>query len=386
MVRIKMRQFFNPSVNPDKIKSVSKWLACLLVGALIAGFSHYAKAQVLFEGYSKVLSAGQHVGYIVNRYEFDKKKKQFVSISFLKTNEVGGNLAESLVARAAEDFTPISYQYTTVVGGQSKSIDAKFAKGKILATIKDGAKIEKIDKDLPKGTFLSTFLGYVMAKNPKGITPDAKYDYQAIAEEDAAVYKGVALIKNKEDFQGVKAYKILNEFKGTKFVSYLSEKAEVLASKSPVLSIATEVVAQPSLATAGHNVPVAILKQLFGEVPTGQMNEIARNRSAGAVPLPPPPTEMSAKGSATNTSSANGASTGSAGAAGMKTDSSVSGSSKNESDSTSGSAGESPTTTTAAPKPIPIPGKQYGIPGGKGIQIKGTPNTPATTTPPPPTK
>jgi hypothetical protein len=345
-----MRQFFqikqllNPTVNMEaihstveKLKTRSIWLLCFFLGALIAGFSHYAKAQVLFEGYSKVLSAGQHVGYIVNRYEFDQKKKQFVSISFLKTNELGGNLAESLVARAEEDFTPISYQYTTVVGGQSKSIDAKFAKGKILATIKDGAKTEKIDKDLPKGAFLSTFLGYVMAKNPKGISPDTKYDYQAVAEEDAAVYKGVALIKSKEDFNGVKAYKILNEFKGTKFVSYLSEKAEVLASKSPVLSIATEVVAQPSAATAGHNVPAAILKQLFGDVPTGQANEISRNRSAGAEPL--------AK-----------ASSGSA-----KTD-----------------ANPTPTTVNA-----PNPGKQYGIPGGKGMQFKGAP---ATTTPSPPAK
>lgn len=256
------------------IQSLAK--LTLIISILLNG---YAQAQVLFEGYSKVTSAGQHVGYVVNRYEFDQKKKQFVSISFLKTNEVGGNLAESLVARAKEDFSPVSYQYTTIVGKNTRSIDAKFEKGRLKATIKDGEKLETIDREIPKGTFLSTFLAYVMAKNQKGITTDAKYDYQAIAEEDAALHKGIAVIREREDFMGMKAFKVLNEFKGTKFISYMNDKAEVLGTKSPVFGIGTELSAQPSLATSGHNVPASILKQLFGDVPTGQINEVSRARN-----------------------------------------------------------------------------------------------------------
>lgn len=67
-----------------------------------------------------------------------------------------------------------------------------------------------------------------MLKSPKGMAPETKYDYQAIAEEDAALQKGVAFIKSVEDVGGIKAYRILNDFKGQKFISMVSEKSEVV--------------------------------------------------------------------------------------------------------------------------------------------------------------
>jgi len=69
----------------------------------------------------------------------------------------------------------------------------------------------------------------------------------------------------------------LNDFKDTKFISYVTEKGEVLAAKSPVQSISTELVAQPSLATGNFQIPTALLKTLFGDVPTGVKNQLAKN-------------------------------------------------------------------------------------------------------------
>ena len=106
----------------------------------------FADVTILFDGYSKVLSGSVHIGYVVNRYEFDNKKNQFISTYFIKTNELGGNLTESLKAYATKDMKPISYQYTTLLGKQTKTVDAKFEKNKILATITDGTKIEKVNK------------------------------------------------------------------------------------------------------------------------------------------------------------------------------------------------------------------------------------------------
>lgn len=285
-----------------------------------------ASAEILFEGYSKVTSGGTHVGYAINRYEFDAKKKQFISTSFLKTGELGGSITESLKAYASEDLKPISYQYTTLIGTQTKLIDAKFEKNKLLATIKDGAKIEKLNKDLPKGTFLSTFLAYVMLKSKDGLKVDTKYDYQAIAEEDAAPYKGFALIKNQEEVFGMKALRVVNEFKNTKFISFINERGEVYSTKSPAQSIATELVAQPSQATGQFQVPTSLLKVLFGEVPTGQINEISKKASSQKA------AEI------------------------QKT--------------------EVPSEIKNPPVPSPIPGKQFGVPAGKGIQIKGQPALP----------
>jgi hypothetical protein len=256
-----------------------------LIGVSIALIGHAVRAEVLFEGYSKVLSGGVHIGYSIVRYEFDNKKKQFVATTFLKTNEFGGNLTESLKAFATDDMKPVSYEYTTLIGNQVKVIDAKFEKGKILASVKDGGKVEKISKEIPKGAFLSSFLAYVMLKSPQGLKADTKYDFQAVAEEDAALYKGVAYVKNPEEYNGLKVLRVLNEFKGTKFVSLITERGEVLSTKSPVIGIATELVAKPSEATAAFPIPSGILKTLFGDVPTGQVNEISKR--AQSQPAPP---------------------------------------------------------------------------------------------------
>lgn len=91
-----------------------------LIGVSIALIGHAVRAEVLFEGYSKVLSGGVHIGYSIVRYEFDNKKKQFVATTFLKTNEFGGNLTESLKAFATDDMKPVSYEYTTLIGNQVK--------------------------------------------------------------------------------------------------------------------------------------------------------------------------------------------------------------------------------------------------------------------------
>jgi len=295
----------------------------------IVCFSQILSAEVLFEGYSKVIAGGMHVGFFISRYEFNSKKKEFVATTFLKTNELGGNITESLKAIAKEDLSPISYSYTTLIGNSPKTIDAKFVGGKMNASIKDGDKISKVNRDLPKGTFLSSFLAYVMLKSPKGMSPDTKYEYQAIAEEDAMLQKGIAYIKSVEDAGGIKAYRILNEFKGQKFISLVTEKGEVLSTKSPVQSIATELVPQSSLATASFQLPAALLKQLFGEIPLGVKNEISKKYQAGG------------KGSPSTTVPP-----------------------------------AVPTTTeeeglSAAPNKFAPKGKQQGIPQGKGLMLKG---------------
>ncbi len=254
-----------------------------LIGVSIALISHAVRAEVLFEGYSKILSGGVHIGYTIARYEYDNKKKQFVATTFLKTNEFGGNLTESLKAVAADDMSPVSYQYTTLIGNKVKTIDAKFAKGKFTATVA-GEKKENITNDLPKGSFLSSFLAYVILKSPQGLKADTKYDFQAVAEEDAALYKGIAYVKNGEDYNGIKVLRVLNEFKGTKFISLVTERGEVISTKSPVQGIATELVAKPSEATAAFPIPTATLKTLFGDVPTGQLNEVSKRAQVAPAP------------------------------------------------------------------------------------------------------
>ena len=108
-----------------------------------------ASAAILFEGWSKVLISGKHVGYVIQRYDFDEKKKEFRSTHFLKTNADSGGLTESLAARADASFKPIAYQYTSVVSGKPTLIDATFKGDKMTAVVTEGKEKKTLTNTLP---------------------------------------------------------------------------------------------------------------------------------------------------------------------------------------------------------------------------------------------
>lgn len=225
------------------------------------------EADVLFEGYHKIISGGIHVGYSISRYEYNSKLKQFKAIVFNKTGALGSDVTESTVATADENLTPLSYQYTALVGKDIKTIDAQFRKGHMSATVKDGKAIKKIEQDVPKDVYLSQFLVYLMLKSKNGLQADLNYHYKAIAEEDGMIYEGLALINKQGKFNGFNSYKVLNNFKDTKFVAYISDRGEVLGVTNPAQNMSSELMAKPSEAVGSFGVGASILKNLFGEVP-----------------------------------------------------------------------------------------------------------------------
>ncbi|MBO9665419.1 MAG: hypothetical protein J7501_01225 [Bdellovibrio sp.] len=235
-----------------------------------------SRADVLYEGYSKVLSGDTHIGYVVNRYEFDTKKKQFISTYFIKTGKGPTETTESLKAVADSELGPISYEYTSLAGKESKMIDAKFKAGTMTAMVNSAGRTQKVEKKIPKGTFLSTFLVYLMLKSKEGLKSETRYEYQAIAEEDAAITKGEALVGKEESFHGFKVFKILNTFKDSKFLSYVNDRGEVLGTNALGQGITTELVATAAEATNGQSYSATLLKTLFGTVPAGTQNVVAQ--------------------------------------------------------------------------------------------------------------
>lgn len=239
-------------------------------------FCSVASADLLFDGYAKVLSGGVHVGYTILRYEFDPKTKHFICTSFLKTGSLGSDITESLRSVADTDFNPISYEYTSIVGKKTKTIDAKFKKGKMTAAVTDDGKNKSISLDIPKGTFPSNFLVYLMLKSKTGLRVGEKYSYSAIAEEDGTIEKGEAFVSKEETHMGFRAFKILNKFKDVKFVSYVTDRGEMLSTTSPSSGIATELAAKPADAVGTFGTSAIILKKLFGEVPQGTDNVVSK--------------------------------------------------------------------------------------------------------------
>lgn len=299
----------------------------LFVGLCLVSSSSFAAKDVLFEGYHKVLSGKQHVGFSVYRYEYDAAAKKFYATIFVKVGALGGNMMESVKAISDQKLTPISYEYTTLVTENNKTttktIQAEFKKVKLskkeqaalqkkiaaktsenfkrvdqapaeilrmTATVKDAGQITKIIDDLPPDTFLSYFLVYLMLKSKSGIQTSSRYDYTAIAEEKPQLVEGIATVRTEEDFNGFKAYKIENKFNGQTFDSYVTDKGHVLGIVNKSQSIETELVAKPNDAVGSFGVPASVFKSLFGDVPLGVENIVSARLQAEALkPVTEPP-------------------------------------------------------------------------------------------------
>jgi hypothetical protein len=257
-----------------------------LIGFSILTAPLVSNAAVLFEGYSKINSGDTHIGYVISRYEFDDKKKQFISTYFIKTGKGPTETTESLKAVADSQLAPIAYEYTSLAGKETKTIDAKFKAGNMSALVSTNGKSHKIDKAIPKGTFLSTFLVYLMLKSKDGLRSETKYEYQAIAEEDASISKGQALVGKEQSYNDFKVFKILNTFKDAKFLSYVNDRGEVIATNAMGTGISTELVSSAAEATNGQSYSTTLLKTLFGGVPPGTQNVVAQGKKAKSATLP----------------------------------------------------------------------------------------------------
>jgi hypothetical protein len=270
-------------------RSLLKWiLGILLLSHFETTFA--SPAETMFEGYYTIKSGGVPAGFVIQRYSFDKAKKQFSIVYYIRTNKLAGDITESLRAVSNDKFEPINYQYTSRIGEQIQTIDATFKNDTASFVVSDGKMQNKAEKKLPKGTFLASFLNYMILS--RGISAGKAYDYQGLAEEKAEVLPGKVLVQEELSHSGIPAFKIFNEYGGSRFISIMSKTGEVLQTKSPVQSIETELVASASQATQGFMLDTKALSILFGSVPIGKVNLLHKGSSSLA-PAPKTPSNSS---------------------------------------------------------------------------------------------
>lgn len=253
--------------------------------------AHVFAGEVMFEGFYKIKLENKPIGYQIQRFEFDPKTKTFTHTGFTRIKIGSRVVQESLKAEANDKLEPVKYQYTSQDGDQTKTIDAVIKGQNMTFTTTEGKKPPKTQiSKMPKGTFFSSFLLYVMLK--KKIAPQTAFQYSAIAEEDGNSYDGKALFESKEAKAGYVAFRVLNSFKAEKFYSTLAlvpdgdkadmyTRGEALATLSPAKNIGFELLATPSQATEGELLPNKILMTLFGNMPTGKVNLLASPPKSG---------------------------------------------------------------------------------------------------------
>ncbi len=260
-------------------KTVRSYFLNTFVWLMVAGVSLSAQSAetVLFEGYSKIISTTAHIGYTIARYSYDTSKKQFKSITFMKIKSGDTEATESLTAVAADNFAPISFSYNFVQGKDGKSVTGDFKGDVMTIVVQEKGETKKTETNLKKGTFLSTFLVYMMLKSKMGIQTGAKYSFFAIAEEDGKVFPGEAKVGAIEKVGKFNLFKIENKFKDVSFSSLVSEKGEMFLVDSISQGMKIELVTKPNDATADFGLSVPILKALFGEVPLGTQNALSQS-------------------------------------------------------------------------------------------------------------
>jgi hypothetical protein len=239
-----------------------------------------------FESYSKFILGGQHAGYAVQRFTIDDAKKQMTSTYYAYVKTPTGSTTESLVAKSDLNFEPISYQYSALVDGKGKSVDAVFKNKKMTAKMTDGKKSQTVILNVPPNGFMSTFLNYVMLKN--GLSVGKGYEYYALTEEapacfkgdvncrpaEAGFIKGTAAIKSEQKYKDVDVYKVDFKFKAIPFTGLISKNGEALSSISPLQDASTETVVTKEEAVANFPFNEKHIRAIFGDIPAGTKNSV----------------------------------------------------------------------------------------------------------------
>lgn len=257
----------------------------LFLNLIIIFVSTNSYADIIFEGYYKILKEEVHIGYTILRFEFDPAKQEMIATSFIKTAPAFADLTESYVARSNTGYQPVSLQFTSVDGTKRKTlINAKMSGDNLVGEIISNGPAKKLEVKIKKGVFFSSFLPFLMLK--AGIKTGLGFTYYAITEESGEVQEGTANIaKNMEDYRGQKVFRVSNKFMGIQYTSFIAPNGEILFVDSPAQKTSTELTTKEA-ATQGMPVPQSIINALFGESPSGTKNSLSKSSPNAAKSQP----------------------------------------------------------------------------------------------------
>ena len=260
--------------------TVCLWTKVVLLGIVLFTGSLTQAAQPLFEGYYKYSDGtGQHIGYSIIRNEFDAKKKEHIVRSYLRIQAGSTQIQESRVIRSSDKLRPLSLEYRLITPQGTRTIDARISKGKMVGQVVTASGEQTLEKPVPEGAiFTGSLLSWIMGigaegtKEPRGLAVGRTYQMQGLDEETGDVHTGKINIPEETVQLGTPVYKVHFEYLGETHVSYIDKRGEVVKIEVPSSGVNAVLVANPSEATGNFAVPSAIVDQVFGSRPLGQLN------------------------------------------------------------------------------------------------------------------
>lgn len=234
-----------------------------------------AEAKIIFEGYYKVTQFKKHIGFLILRHELDDKTNNFRTTAFTKLGKEGFDMTESYKVESTTDLTPVSLSYLAVEKKKTKMIEAKIKDLKMTGTVVESGKKIKLDTNIPKGSFFSSALYYLMLQSKDGLKQGTKFDYIAVSEEGPVAMNGTVTVDAQLVSVGTQqVLKINNLYAGSDYDNLVTLKGEVVATNTPGNQIESQLVKDPADAIAGIKISKGSLEKIFGTLPDGKTNHL----------------------------------------------------------------------------------------------------------------
>ena len=254
-------------------------LSVLVLFAIRAPASQPSPSDILFEGRYQIVetmkkSDGQiqsdHIGFIFNRYSFDKKNKQFQMVQVVRTvNPLGQENTESLNATVDESFRPITFEYANSLGKETRSLSAIVAGNKMRTVVRYQGAMTTESIELPPKIFLGEFLIFMMMKNKDGLQARKSFVFDAISSRDGKIYRGESLVGGVVEVgKGLKASLVTTHYRGLTTLSKVTDSGKILTTEQSGLEGTKGqqvIMVDSDLSAIGNlNVPQELLVKIFG--------------------------------------------------------------------------------------------------------------------------
>jgi hypothetical protein len=241
-----------------------------------------AYADILFEGYYKIISSDRHVGYIIHRdaYNARTKLRTLTYLVWTKYNESVSQEAVQVVVRrsAKKRFIPVSFRHWEGLLELTSLTEGTFGE-KLHVIRKDLRKNVTVNKGSllvpPDGVFSSLALPMIAELRPAEFVAGHRIVLTAFSEESERYSDMAVNILKTVPVNGERVItaeiQYLNE--ATRFL--LLTDGQTLGTRSNLTPLETYLVADRKEAIGNFPLPAKTVRLLFGYEPSGLTNPVA---------------------------------------------------------------------------------------------------------------
>lgn len=236
-------------------------------------------SQVFFEGYMKLTEFGKHVGFSVTRAE--QQKDRFRISYLLQFQNQSNFVIEAYVTLSDLSGKPLEIRYLSETNQQKKGYKAKYLKDDLWEyeplepgpkkILKKKLSAQGISK--PTELFFSSSLNWILTRLPLFQQNHVTFEYQAIEEESFEPVQAKLQILDWENYQGLRVKRILNYWKGVKFVALITAEGVPVFVEAPTLGLQS-VLTSKAVATKGFPLMSSVFEPIFGSIPTGSVHPL----------------------------------------------------------------------------------------------------------------